>query len=138
VPFPGALYGAFRIARRMKSLDPRVATVLGGGYVNTELRDLGEPRVFDTFDYVCYDDGEIPLLRIVEALANPKSTPALVRTRIRQQGRVVLCNDATAPPCAIANALPQISHRWPRRATSPWPKARIPCTACGPSARGSS
>ena len=98
VPFPGALYAAFRIARRMRSLGPRVATVLGGGYVNTELRELGEPRVFDTFDYVCYDDGEIPLLRIVESLENPKSTPALVRTRIRRQGRVALCNDAEAPP----------------------------------------
>jgi hypothetical protein len=97
VPFPGALYGAFRIARRMKALDPSIATVLGGGYVNTELRELGEPRVFDTFDYVAFDDGEIPLLRIVESLAEPKSTPALVRTRIRQQGRVVVCNDAAAP-----------------------------------------
>jgi len=97
VPFPGALYGAFRIARRMKSLDPRITAVLGGGYVNTELRELGEPRVFDTFDFVAFDDGEIPLLRIVESLADPKSPPALVRTRIRQQGRVVVCSDATAP-----------------------------------------
>jgi|ERR1017187_4545915 hypothetical protein len=100
VPFPGALYGAFRIARRMKALDPRIATVLGGGYVNTELRELGEPRVFDTFDYVTFDDGEIPLLRIVESLesvAAPKVPPALVRTRVRQLGRVVACNDATAP-----------------------------------------
>jgi hypothetical protein len=100
VPFPGALYGAFRIARRMKALDPRIATTLGGGYVNTELRDLGEPRVFDTFDYVTFDDGEIPLLRIVESLesmTDAKSQPALVRTHVRQQGRVVACNDATAP-----------------------------------------
>jgi radical SAM superfamily enzyme YgiQ (UPF0313 family) len=103
VPFPGALYGAFRIAQRMKARDPRVTTVLGGGYVNTELRELGEPRVFDTFDYVAYDDGEIPLLRILQSLENPAlekptPTPDLVRTRIRQRGRVVLCNDATAPP----------------------------------------
>jgi Fe-S oxidoreductase len=101
VPFPGALYGAFRIARRMKSLGPSVATVLGGGYVNTELRELGEPRVFDTFDYVSYDDGEVPLLRIIESLeslANPKSAHALVRTRIRRQGRVDMCDDAGAPP----------------------------------------
>jgi hypothetical protein len=100
VPFPGAVYGAFRIARRMKALDSRIATVLGGGYVNTELRELGEPRVFDTFDYVAFDDGEIPLLRIIESLESltePSTPPALVRTRIRQQGRVVLCNDATAP-----------------------------------------
>jgi hypothetical protein len=97
VPFPGALYGAFRIARRMKALAPSMTTVLGGGYVNTELRELGEPRVFDTFDYVTFDDGEIPLLRIVESLTHPKAPPALVRTRIRQQGRVILCNDAAAP-----------------------------------------
>ena len=97
VPFPGALYGAFRIARRMKALNAGIVTVLGGGYVNTELRELGEPRVFDTFDYVAFDDGEIPLLRIVESLTIPGAPPALVRTRIRQQGRVVLCNDAAAP-----------------------------------------
>ncbi len=97
VPFPGAFYGAFRIARRMKALDPTITTVLGGGYVNTELRELGEPRVFDTFDYVTFDDGEIPLLRIVESIADPTSQAALVRTRICQQGRVVLCNDAAAP-----------------------------------------
>jgi hypothetical protein len=90
VPFPGALYGALRIARRMKALDPRLATVLGGGYVNTELRALSDPRLFDDFDYVTYDDGEMPLLRIVE-----KGT--LVRTRVRRRGRVVWVDDATAP-----------------------------------------
>ena len=95
VPFPGALYGAFRIARRIKLLAPGIATVLGGGYVNTELRDLGEPRVFDTFDYVTYDDGEIPLLRIVEAVGGTEAN--LVRTRVRRQGEVVWCDDPTVP-----------------------------------------
>ncbi|MGA9656235.1 MAG: B12-binding domain-containing radical SAM protein [Polyangia bacterium] len=90
VPFPGALYGALRVARRMKALDPRLATVLGGGYVNTELRELSDPRLFDDFDYVTYDDGEIPLLRIVEDVH-------LVRTRMRRRGRVVWLDDATAP-----------------------------------------
>jgi hypothetical protein len=95
VPFPGALYGAFRIARRMKALAPAVVTVLGGGYVNTELRELDEPRVFDTFDYVTYDDGELPLLRIVEKVAGGKT--ALVRTRVRRAGKVVSCDDAETP-----------------------------------------
>ena len=37
VPFPGNLYGALRIGRALKA---RGATVwMGGGYVNTELRD---------------------------------------------------------------------------------------------------
>jgi hypothetical protein len=95
VPFPGALYGAFRIARRMKTLAPALATVLGGGYVNTELRALDEPRVFDTFDYVTYDDGELPLLRIVERLSGRDAS--LVRTRVRRAGKVVCCDDAQAP-----------------------------------------
>ena len=90
VPFPGALYGALRIARRMKALDPRIATVLGGGFVNTELRALSDPRLFDDFDYVTYDDGEMPLLRIVQKAP-------LVRTRVRRRGRVVWVDDPTAP-----------------------------------------
>jgi hypothetical protein len=90
VPFPGALYGALRIARRMKALDPHLATVLGGGFINTELRALSDPRLFDDFDHVTYDDGEVPLLRIVEE-------GPLVRTRVRRRGRVVWVDDATAP-----------------------------------------
>ena len=95
VPFPGALYGAFRIARRIKTLAPDTATVLGGGYVNTELRDLAEPRVFDCFDFVTYDDGEIPLLRIVEGLG--AADARLVRTRVRRAGKVVSEDDPAAP-----------------------------------------
>ena len=94
VPFPGALYGALRVARRMKTLAPRLATVLGGGYVNTELRGLSDPRLFDDFDYVTYDDGELPLLRIVEDLGRPHF---LVRTRVRRRGRVVWQDDVAAP-----------------------------------------
>ena len=96
VPFPGALYGAFRIARRMKACAPGIVTVLGGGYVNTELRDLDEPRVFDSFDYVTYDDGEIPLLRIAQGAAGRAAV--LVRTRRRRDGRVIFCDDPAAPP----------------------------------------
>jgi hypothetical protein len=98
VPFPGALYGAFRIAARIKAKREDVITVLGGGYVNTELRGLSEPRVFDTFDYVTYDDGEIPLLRIVESVSPGDPSARLVRTKMRRDGRVVEVDDPTAPP----------------------------------------
>ncbi len=97
VPFPGALYGAFRIARQAKALRPELPTVLGGGFVNTELRGLAETRVFDAFDYVTYDDGEMPLLRILEHLAGPRTGAKLVRTRVRNDGRVMLCDDVEAP-----------------------------------------
>jgi radical SAM superfamily enzyme YgiQ (UPF0313 family) len=65
-PFPGSVYAAFRIAQTIKARHPEIVTVLGGGYVNTELRELAEPRVFDYFDYVTLDDGERPLLALLE------------------------------------------------------------------------
>jgi len=97
VPFPGALFGAFRLARQMKALDPHITTVLGGGFVNTELRELREPGVFDVFDFVTYDDGEIPLLRIVERVLRRQPLARLVRTRRRQRARVAWLNDESAP-----------------------------------------
>ena len=66
VPFPGSVYGAFRIAQTIKARHPEIVTVLGGGFVNTELRTLTEPRVFDYFDYLTLDDGERPLLALLE------------------------------------------------------------------------
>ncbi len=88
VPFPGCVYGAFRIAQAIKVLDPRIATVLGGGFVNTELREMTEPRVFDFFDFVTLDDGERPALALVEHLRGERSREKLVRTFIRSKGKV--------------------------------------------------
>ena len=83
VPFPGAVYAAFRIAQSIKTHNPAIVTVLGGGYVNTELRELAEPRVFDHFDYVCLDSGERPLLSLLEHLGGQRSRERLVRTFVR-------------------------------------------------------
>ncbi len=88
VPFPGAVYAAFRIAQSIKARYPETVTVLGGGYVNTELRELAEPRVFDYFDYVTLDDGERPLLALMEHLAGRRAKDRLVRTYVRDEGRV--------------------------------------------------
>jgi hypothetical protein len=80
VPFPGAVYAAFRIAQTVKLFDPTIVTVLGGGFVNTELRELSEPRVFDHVDYVTLDAGERPLLALLEHLAGQRGASRLVRT----------------------------------------------------------
>ena len=80
VPFPGSVYAAFRIAQVIKSQHPSVRTLLGGGFVNTELRNLTEPRVFDYFDYITLDDGERPLLAVLEHLRGERSQQELVRT----------------------------------------------------------
>jgi hypothetical protein len=83
VPFPGTVYAALRIAQAVKRQAPAVTTVLGGGFVNTELRELSEPRLFDHFDFVTLDAGERPLLALLEHLDGRRSASRLVRTYLR-------------------------------------------------------
>ena len=83
-PFPGNVYGAFRIAQSLKQAEPSIVTVLGGGYCNTELRSMNEPRVFDYFDFVTLDAGERPLLALIEHLEKKRPLDRLVRTYTRQ------------------------------------------------------
>jgi radical SAM superfamily enzyme YgiQ (UPF0313 family) len=89
VPFPGNVYGAFRIARLTKEVHPQVKVILGGGYVNTELRELEDVRVFDFFDALTFDDGERPFLSLLMHYLNPNPT-RLLRTMVRDGGRVKL------------------------------------------------
>jgi hypothetical protein len=91
-PFPGNVYGAFRMARTIRAAAPEATLILGGGWVNTELRSLQEVRVFDYFDYVTLDDGERPLLNLLQRLRG-RMRP-LVRTYVREGERVVLRSDA--------------------------------------------
>jgi hypothetical protein len=80
VPFPGAVYAALRIAQAIKAHDPAITTVLGGGFVNTELRELREPRLFDHVDFITLDAGERPLLALLEHVQGKRSASRLVRT----------------------------------------------------------
>ncbi|MCM2287440.1 MAG: radical SAM protein [Sulfuritalea sp.] len=102
-PFPGNVYGAFRIAQAIKRHDPAIVTVLGGGFVNTELRELAEPRVFDYFDYVTLDDGERPLLALLEHLRGERPQERLVRTFLRDTNGVRYV-DAREPDIPFAEA----------------------------------
>lgn len=83
-PFPGNVYGAFRIAQTIKQTHPSVVTVLGGGFCNTELRAMNEPRVFDYFDFITLDAGERPLLALIEHLQHKRPVGQLVRTYTRR------------------------------------------------------
>ncbi|MEK6805656.1 MAG: radical SAM protein [Pseudomonadota bacterium] len=96
VPFPGTVYAAFRIAQTIKAQDPRIVTELGGGYVNTELRELAEPRVFDFFDYVTLDAGEKPALALIEHLRGERPREKLVRTFLREKNTVRYVNSGEA------------------------------------------
>jgi hypothetical protein len=94
VPFPGSVYGAFRMAQAIKAQAPQIVTVLGGGWVNTELRGLTEARVFDYFDYVTLDDGERPILALLEHLEGQRPRLNLVRTFARVEGKVRYFNNS--------------------------------------------
>lgn len=69
-PFPGNLYGALRAAEVVRSRG--TPAVLGGGFVNTELRQLEDVRFFEFIDFVCYDDGERPLEQLISYLREQK------------------------------------------------------------------
>ena len=76
VPFPGNLYSAFRSAQFIKQRFPELKICMGGGFPNTELRSLTDVRVFEFFDYITLDDGELPIEILVSNLLNPdKSNP---------------------------------------------------------------
>ncbi len=83
VPFPGAVYAALRIAQSIKAQHPQIRIAMGGGYVNTELRTLTEPRIFDFFDFISLDAGERPLLALLEHLQGKRGASRLVRTYVR-------------------------------------------------------
>ena len=86
VPFPGNVYGALRMAQTVRAAAPATRIAIGGGYVNTELRGLRDPRLFDLVDYVTLDDGEAPLLALLEHLREP--TWPLLRTFVRDDGEI--------------------------------------------------
>ena len=98
-PFPGNIYGAFRIARAIKAVAPATRIILGGGYVNTELRELSDPRVFDYVDFITLDDGEAPVLALLEHLRDPELP--LFRTFVRAGGAVVYRSDPTRRDIAL-------------------------------------
>lgn len=97
IPFPGNVYGAFLIAQSIKQKRPDLPIALGGGYVNTELRRVADPRVFDYVDFISLDDGERPILSLIEHLSGRRARQGLCRTFYREQGRVHYADDRSAP-----------------------------------------
>ncbi len=96
VPFPGNLYAAFRSAQWIKENHPEIKILMGGGFANTELRSLSDPRVFDFFDFISLDDGELPIELIVENLESGTNTE-FKRTFLLENGQVVYKNNSSRP-----------------------------------------
>ncbi|WP_085317988.1 B12-binding domain-containing radical SAM protein [Derxia lacustris] len=109
-PFPGSVYAAFRIAQTARAHDPAIVTVLGGGFVNTELRELAEPRVFDFFDFVTLDSGERPLLALLEHVEGRRSRDRLVRTFVREAAGDAPAGDGTTATAAPITAAARVRY----------------------------
>ena len=96
VPFPGNLYSAFACAQYIKKYYPAVKTAMGGGFPNTELRSISDIRVFDYFDFITLDDGELPIEILSSNIDQPNSTNPdfnlFKRTFLLEEGKVVYNN----------------------------------------------
>ncbi|WP_443943658.1 B12-binding domain-containing radical SAM protein [Pedobacter sp. AW1-32] len=96
VPFPGNLYSAFRCAQWLKANHPEIKISMGGGFPNTELRSLSDPRVFEFFDFITLDDGELPVELLYQNITSdiPEQMKMYKRTFLLEDGHVVYKNDA--------------------------------------------
>ena len=95
VPFPGNLYAAFRSAQWIKQNHPHIKISMGGGFPNTELRSLADTRVFEFFDFITLDDGEVPIEELITALTTEGLEKKYKRTFLLEVGKVVYKNNST-------------------------------------------
>jgi hypothetical protein len=100
VPFPGNLYSAFRCGQYLKANYPDIKIWMGGGFPNTELRSLKEPRVFDYVDYIVLDDGEAPIRLLLDHLAGKRPIQELKRTFVRIDAEVKFLNNSAVKDIA--------------------------------------
>jgi hypothetical protein len=94
VPFPGNLYSAFRCAQWVKQNHPEIKISMGGGFPNTELRSLSDKRVFEFFDFITLDDGEVPIEEIINAVTSSGVEKHYKRTFLLENGEVVYKNNS--------------------------------------------
>jgi hypothetical protein len=96
IPFPGNLYAGFRCAQYIKTHLPHIKTAMGGGFANTELRSVKDVRVFEFFDYITLDDGELPIELLLSNVLNPSPKNPnfgfFKRTFLLEDGAVVYNN----------------------------------------------
>ena len=97
VPFPGNLYSSFRCAKFIKENYPHIKTAMGGGFPNTELREVNDKRVFEFFDFITLDDGELPLELVYERVFHSEQIEEsqLKRTFLIENEKVTYKNNST-------------------------------------------
>lgn len=127
IPFPGCLYGALRCGQWLKA-NTKATIELGGGFPNTEWRQMDEPRIYKFCDEVvvdghpeaidhCPDFGDLPLDKYLSMseMTNPMH-------RLWSQGRwnkMVMAQGCYWHRCAFCDtSLPYIGdYRAPKAST---------------------
>ncbi|MBT2619314.1 radical SAM protein [Chryseobacterium sp. ISL-6] len=94
IPFPGNLYAAFRCAKYIKDNFPHIKTAMGGGFPNTELREVKDARVFEFFDFITLDDGELPIELLYENLNSQSEIAEFKRTFLIENEKVTYKNNS--------------------------------------------
>jgi radical SAM superfamily enzyme YgiQ (UPF0313 family) len=110
IPFPGNLYAGLKCGQFIKKHFQDIKVIAGGGYVNTELRTLSEPAVFNYLDFITLDDGELPFLNIIRFLQGEKNAEDLTRTFIRLKDNAHYMNsDRKEDPSLAKTGCPDYS-----------------------------
>ena len=97
VPFPGNLYTSLRCGQWIKQHHPSIKVAMGGGFANTELRSLSDPRVFEFYDFITLDDGETPIELLIEHIDGKKEVHELKRCFTLLNGVVTYINESLLP-----------------------------------------
>jgi radical SAM superfamily enzyme YgiQ (UPF0313 family) len=97
VPFPGNLYTSLRCGQWLKQHHPNIKVAMGGGFANTELRSLSDPRVFEFYDFITLDDGETPLELLIDHIDGKKEVHDLKRCFTLLNGVVTYINESIQP-----------------------------------------
>ncbi|QRA42859.1 radical SAM protein [Chryseobacterium cucumeris] len=94
IPFPGNLYSGFKCAQWIKKHYPHIKIAMGGGFPNTELREVKDQRVFEFFDFITLDDGELPLELLHQNLEITAGEGEFKRTFLLENNEVVYKNNS--------------------------------------------
>jgi radical SAM superfamily enzyme YgiQ (UPF0313 family) len=97
VPFPGNLYTSLRCGQWIKQHHPTIKVAMGGGFANTELRSLSDPRVFEFYDFITLDDGETPIELLIAHIDGKIQVQDLKRCFTLLNGVVTYINESIQP-----------------------------------------
>jgi hypothetical protein len=81
----------------LKQHHPTIKVAMGGGFANTELRSLSDPRVFEFYDFITLDDGEAPIEILIDHIDGKKEVHDLKRCFTLLNGVVTYINESIFP-----------------------------------------